>query len=337
VIVDAASGASGKVRQRAGDSQGISQVWFADGERLEGGRALDQNQASKLERARVMISPSETGVITDEYYEESKRPWGTWGAIGAAGAAVLIGAIALAWPSSEPPRKKPAPVAAAVAAAATIDAGVATPPEPAPAISVDAAVAPQPLVTPPAPAKAISIEKAPEKPAPKTVVDKPAARAADKPAAPARRDLIIPGMSSTATADKPADTTASENTRKAEFFARLGDQALRAGDYVAAAGNYKSSLELDATNVEATSGLGEIALQQGMYGDAVAHLRKAARMAPKSARIQTLLGEAYLNSANASAAAAAFKKALQIDPDSARARDGYNDAAGRLPVPQDEP
>ena len=52
VIVDAASGASGKVRQRAGDSQGISQVWFADGERLEGGRALDQNQASKLERAR---------------------------------------------------------------------------------------------------------------------------------------------------------------------------------------------------------------------------------------------------------------------------------------------
>ena len=51
----------------------------------------------------------------------------------------------------------------------------------------------------------------------------------------------------------------------------------------------------------------------------------------------TLLGEAYLNSGNAETAAASFNKALTIDPDSARARNGYNEAAGRLPPPSDDP
>ena len=82
--------------------------------------------------------------------------------------------------------------------------------------------------------------------------------------------------------------------------------------------------------------MGQIALDQGLYPEAVAHLKKAARLAPRSAHVQTLLGEAYLNSGNAKAAADSFKRALKLNPDDARARDGYNEAAGRLPPPTDD-
>jgi tetratricopeptide (TPR) repeat protein len=127
-----------------------------------------------------------------------------------------------------------------------------------------------------------------------------------------------------------------ESARKADFYAKMGQQSLASGDAVGAAGNFKKALDLDGGNVAAIIGMGQIAIQQGLYSEAVAHLKKAAKLAPKSAQVYELLGEAYLNSGNAKAAADAFKHALQLDPDDARARDGYNEAANRLPPPTDD-
>jgi hypothetical protein len=129
----------------------------------------------------------------------------------------------------------------------------------------------------------------------------------------------------------------TEDNRKAEFYANLGTQQLGANDLTAAASSFKRALEIEPNNAIATIGMGEIASRQGLFGDAIAHLRKAARLAPRSARVYVLLGDAYLHSGNHKEAAANFKKALQLDPDNARARNGYNEAAGRLPPPTDDP
>jgi cytochrome c-type biogenesis protein CcmH/NrfG len=83
--------------------------------------------------------------------------------------------------------------------------------------------------------------------------------------------------------------------------------------------------------------MGEVAMQQGLYTDAIRQLKRAAKLAPRSARVYVLLGESHLNSGNASLAEQSFKKALQLDPDNVRARNGYNEAAGRLPPPTDDP
>ena len=123
----------------------------------------------------------------------------------------------------------------------------------------------------------------------------------------------------------------------AEFYAKAGDAALRSGDPVSAASNYSKALASNPKNLDAIIGLGEVALSQGQYSAAITQLKKASKAAPKRARIYTLLGEAYLNSGNAVAAEASFKKALTLDPDDARARNGYNEAAGRLPPPSDDP
>jgi len=379
-VASAPSEALGKRPTRPGESAGISQVWFTEGDRLDGGGALEENEARRLDRARAVISPSSTGLIGDDY--EPGRPWGKIAAITAAALVALV-AVAVALSGGGDDERSPQPPRQTLTQAPTAPDTTAAPaavpeaPKPAPdtaagpdtgAVPEAATEAAKPvpdttatpeIATPPAvpEAKQAAVEQAktavPEaakpdtaKPAPDTATAKatpprPSRARPTKPERAPSRDLLhppgsaaSPGGGSSAPVDPYVD---DENAKKAEFFARLADQALRGGDYVGAAGNYRKALEIDARNVDAVSGLGEIALQQGLYADAVAHLKKAARLAPRSSRVQTLLGEAYLNSGNVPAAAATFKKALQLDPDNARARDGYNEAAGRMPTPQDEP
>jgi serine/threonine-protein kinase len=307
---------------RPNDSAGISQVWFKDGERLDGGTALDDSQAVRLDRARNMISPSDTGLI-DEYDDRRRKPIGLYAAIGA-GLVLVLAVAVLAWPSKKPASATGTgssgtgsagtgsavaavvPVdAASIEPAAVVDAGVPVPP-------VDAAPARPPVGTGSAAAPIGSGHG--------TGSDAGSGHGAGSDAG-------------SAVAASPDD----EDKKKAEFFAKLGEQALAGGDTGGAAANFKKAIELDPRSVDAITGMGQIALEQGLYADAATHLKKAAKLAPKSATIQTLLGEAYLNSGNAKLAADTFKRALQLDPDNARARDGYTEAAGRLPPPTDDP
>lgn len=152
-------------------------------------------------------------------------------------------------------------------------------------------------------------------------------------------DDDVPGSGSgsgSGTAE-PVTNPGDETAAMAEFYAKAGDAALRSGDPVSAASNYSKALAANPKNIDAVIGLGDVALSQGQYGPAITQLKKASKLAPRRARIYTLLGEAYLNSGNAVAAEASFKKALTLDPDDARARNGYNEAAGRLPPPTDDP
>ena len=83
---DVASAAQGKSRSGSvTDPAGISQAWFADGERLDGGRDLDTQQAQRLDRARALISPSDTGLLSDDYDERrgGARRWLIAGGVGA--------------------------------------------------------------------------------------------------------------------------------------------------------------------------------------------------------------------------------------------------------------
>ncbi|HUQ02300.1 MAG TPA: protein kinase [Kofleriaceae bacterium] len=130
---------------------------------------------------------------------------------------------------------------------------------------------------------------------------------------------------------------ADDDAKKmAEFYAKAGEAALRGGDPSGAAGNFQKALASNPNNVDAILGMGEVAMQQGLYTDAIRQLKRAAKLAPRSARVHVLLGESHLNSGNASLAEQSFKKALQLDPDNVRARNGYNEAAGRLPPPTDD-
>ncbi len=301
---------------RPHDSAGISQVWFQDGEQLDGGAALDDSQAVKLQRARLTISPSATGLI-DEYDDRRRPPIGLYAAIGA-GALLLIVVVALAWPSKKAGggSASGAGTGSQVAAIEPADAGVAEP-----AAAIDAGVA-------------IAIDAGVARPlAGSGAVGSGSARGSGT-TTPRGSGAGSSAGSGSGSAVEPAD---DEDKKKAEFFAKLGEQALASGDTGGAAANFKKALELDAKSLDAIIGMGQIALDQGFYADAAAHLKKAAKLAPKSARIQTLLGEAYLNSGNAKLAADTFMRALQLDPDSARARDGYTEAAGRLPPPTDDP
>ncbi|MCE9574062.1 MAG: protein kinase [Deltaproteobacteria bacterium] len=328
--VEKPSGGVARGKARPNDSAGISQVWFQDGEQLDGGAALDDSQAVKLQRARDAISPSSTGLI-DEYDDRRRKPIGLYAAIGA-GAVLLIAVVALAWPSKkkvdgDSGTASGAGTGSQVAVVEPADAGVAEPAagfDAGAPIAIDAGVA-KPLAGSGSSAVGSGSARGSGATTPR------GSGASGGSGASAGSGSAGSGGGS---AVEPAD---DEDKKKAEFFAKLGEQALAGGDTGGAAANFKKALELDPKSLDAIIGMGQIALDQGLYADAAAHLKKAAKLAPKSAKIQTMLGEAYLNSGNAKLAADTFKRALQLDPDNARARDGYTEAAGRLPPPTDDP
>src|SRR5690606_31473205 len=101
----------------------------------------------------------------------------------------------------------------------------------------------------------------------------------------------------------PPGGSASEDAKKADTLAKLGEQSLKANDIGGAASNFKKALDLDPRNADAIMGQGEIAMRAGSYGVAIGHLKKAARLRPRSAKVHVLLGEAYLNAGNTSQAA----------------------------------
>jgi eukaryotic-like serine/threonine-protein kinase len=295
------------------DSAGISSVWFADGDQLEGGAELDDSAAERLDRARRLIEPHATDSMVMDGFDPARRPIGKIAAIGA-GALLLVGVLAVVVVgSSRGTASNPEPTATRSNVAVVPDAG----PRP---VLVDAAAAVEVAPDAGAPAGEVPPIKKPDR--------------GDKPVRPDKGRGGDPGGGDPGGGATSAAT--DEDREKATFFAQTGEAQLRGGNPQGAAISFKKALELDGKNVAAITGLAEIAMSQGLYDAAIRHLKKAVKLAKNSSRIHTLLGECYLNSGNTKAAEASFKKALQIDPHNARAREGYEEASSRMPPPQDD-
>ena len=292
----------------------LSGAWFADGDGGDPGAS----GAASLERARSFIDPGDS-FADDEGFGRKRslvKPFAIAG-----GAAVALIAAVLLFGGGKKSKGKDAPPP--VAAITAVDAAVDLP-------AIDAGVAPD--------AATAAVVDPPKTDPPKTGSGSGSSgRTLDDP---------FPTGGSGGSADPGGGSGSGsgggalpddEAAGMAEFYAKAGDAALRSGDPVSAASNYSKALASNPKNLDAIIGLGEVALSQGQYSAAITQLKKASKAAPKRARIYTLLGEAYLNSGNAVAAEASFKKALTLDPDDARARNGYNEAAGRLPPPSDDP
>ncbi len=356
--------ATGKNRAAARDSAGISAAWYADGDTDQVGE-LDESQRRELSRARVPPSASRADIgDADLYYDEPRRTPLFW-TLGGLGAVALIIVVAMfAWPSGSKKAKpgqsdnsantantantnpanpdpanptNPANNGSTPALASSLDAGVVA------VASPDAApsAAPAKDHPPKRPAVATSRHVRPRtaprshshsrsQPAPRTTPSNP--WPSDKPPRTSHRTPPTPPDSTSKPKPKP-----SAAKTKADFYAKVGKRALANGDVLGAAKAFNDARKLDKNNVDAITGLGEIALSQGAYSAAIGHLRRASRMRSRSARIHTLLGEAYLSAGRNKSAASSFKRALRINPDSARARNGYNDASGRIPPPPEDP
>ncbi|HUH01287.1 MAG TPA: protein kinase, partial [Kofleriaceae bacterium] len=285
---------SGK-RSDSSSSSNISAAWYADGEHFDGDADVEPTAQAKLDRARAVISPSQT--FDDQYYPPGNRTPVVVATL--AGGVLLIALLAYFWPRSS--------------GSASQSISAALPPDAAPAIAVtvDASVA---ATTLPDAAKIVS------KPTPKPdrtppVRPPPDRRPPDRtPPDPPDRD------------PDPPTNTSSQDKEQADFFAKLGQTSLRSGDILGAASQFNKAIKLDAGNVTAIAGLGEIALSQGSYAAAIGHLKRATARNKNNSRLWTLLGEAYLGSDQNTNAADAFKKALKVNPDNERARAGYNEA-----------
>jgi len=304
---------TGQLRaKRPSDTAGISSVWFADGDQLDGGGELDEAQARKLDRARSMRSGDS---MSDSYLGRRPRPIGKLVAIGAGAVALLIVLVLVVTGGSSNDSKAAKP-GSGTAAAVVVDAAPAQP------VAVDAGV---PIDAGAGSASGSGGKKASgsgtTKKNPDPIPDP------DPDPDPLPDPDPDPGSGS---GDDP------EAKLQADFHAKAGDQQLGKGDSAGAVGSYKKALALDARNATALTGLGRVAMGQGLYADAIKHLKKAVKIKPGSARIHTLLGECYLNNGDNKQAAAAFMKALKIDPDNADARSGYTEAEGRLPPTTDD-
>ena len=299
--------------ERGTDEGKLSGAWFADGDGGDPG----ESGAVSLARARDFVDPGDSYLDDDLPAQRSLvKPFAIAGAVALA---LILGVLLLGGGKSDSKKSAAEPIAAAV----VVDAGV----EPSAvdaAVIIDAAVAAVP----------------PKNDPPK---NDPPKNGSGSGSGSSRRTLDDPfpgsgsGSGSGSGTAEPVTNPGDETAAMAEFYAKAGDAALRSGDPVSAASNYSKALAANPKNIDAVIGLGDVALSQGQYGPAITQLKKASKLAPRRARIYTLLGEAYLNSGNAVAAEASFKKALTLDPDDARARNGYNEAAGRLPPPTDDP
>jgi serine/threonine-protein kinase len=371
--IEAPTGRAKRPSSQAGtsDSIGISQVWYADGE-----RASEEAENAPSGRARKLISPSSTDMSMYDEPARGKR----WPllvgvlVVGVVGATVAFAVTRGGHGKAEvpPPPRVASSFEVTADAAPSQEIGADTPDAAVVAAApVDAAVAVAPVK------KDVPVVAHVDHPKDRHTggggttdsffgTDDPSKRrpggggtttstGSGSGSSTTTTTTVVPtntntskgsGSTGVSGAGGPVDPYGNDGPsdpgdgappeKKAEYFANLGQQQLIGGDTANAAANFKRATELDARNVTAVTGMGEIALRQGLFGDAIAHLRKASKLAPKSARVFTLLGEAYLNSGQNAPAADNFKKALQLDPDNARAREGYNEASSRVPPPDDD-
>jgi serine/threonine protein kinase len=277
-------------------SAGMSGMWFADGEAMEEDARRAEDGKAPARKKNGATRPSWSQEVVYDDAPDRKRMILIAG--GVIAAALVVALVIALWPSG-----KKANVAQAAAPA---DAAPAAPPPPDAAPRADAAVA---VVTPDAGAARPTGVKP-------VHVDRPV----DHDDVP----RLVAGGSPDA---GPADGAQSADAAQADFYVKLGRQALAKGDPIGAATNFNKAREFDSRNADAIAGLGEVAMQQGYYDDATVHLGAAVRLAPRSARIWTLLGQAYLGAGKHKEAQDAFRRALKLDPGNDPARKGLDEAS----------
>jgi putative PEP-CTERM system TPR-repeat lipoprotein len=132
-------------------------------------------------------------------------------------------------------------------------------------------------------------------------------------------------------ADAMARTWIAERPKDAAFRNYLGEQALRTGDYKAAAAQYQSVVELQPDNAVA---LNNLAWSLGKLGDAkaVGYAERALKVAPESASVLDTLGVLLVDKGDAAKGVEYIAKAVQLAPNRHEIRLNYAKAllkAGR--------
>ncbi len=107
----------------------------------------------------------------------------------------------------------------------------------------------------------------------------------------------------------------------------------KAGQFEAAAGEYRRFLAAHPSNVEARSNLGVVLMQLGRYEEAIAAYRSALSIAPSSITVRLNLGLAFYKSDQLADAAAAFQQVLAAQSGNLQARYLAADCQLRLDRP----
>lgn len=116
----------------------------------------------------------------------------------------------------------------------------------------------------------------------------------------------------------PSDAAARDKLVRAQL--KLGGEAARKQDHLAAERAYRRALALDGQSGAAATGVARALLEQGQPKAATFWARKATALDPKSAAAFVVLGDALGKSGEPSAASAAWKQAAAIDPNDPAAR-----------------
>jgi tetratricopeptide (TPR) repeat protein len=109
----------------------------------------------------------------------------------------------------------------------------------------------------------------------------------------------------------------------------------QAGNFDAAAAEYRRFVDAHPASVEARSNLGVVLMQLGRYEEAIAQYRAALAIAPSNIPVQLNLGLAFYKSDRVADAADAFTRVLAAQPESLQARYLAADCQLRLGRPTD--
>jgi tetratricopeptide (TPR) repeat protein len=127
--------------------------------------------------------------------------------------------------------------------------------------------------------------------------------------------LICPGLATCQTSEE-----------QVEFSFRAGQEAMKQGQFVRAAEEFKKALALDPTLVEAEVNLGLAYHSLFEYDLAVRHLTKALRERPNLLGPTVLVGMDYLKLGSPQKAVPFLQSALKLDPSNREARQGLASA-----------
>jgi tetratricopeptide (TPR) repeat protein len=109
----------------------------------------------------------------------------------------------------------------------------------------------------------------------------------------------------------------------------------QAGNFEAAAGEYRRFLGVHPDNIEARSNLGVVLVNLGRYEDAIAEYTAALATAPSNPTVRLNLGLALYKAARLDDAVGAFSRVLEGSPDNLQARYLSADCQLRLGRPAD--
>jgi len=116
----------------------------------------------------------------------------------------------------------------------------------------------------------------------------------------------------------PADDAGREKVVTAQL--KLGDEATRKQDHLAAERAYRRALVLDPRRATAATGIARSLLEQGHFQASAHWARRASTLDPKLAAAYVTLGDALSKAGDRAGAARAWKKAAEVDPNDPAAR-----------------